>query len=175
MRCRRRLDEGQAPLHLMELMLRCCSRRRTRTSRPRMAPTRLRASTPVPSFRVRVPRARLERLRSGKAAAKSSAHVARRSRAAAARRLAAEVGCATSAGASMRHVVLRSSMGCASLEDVSGPPEQDTQEDRALATLAVARMGGVSTIAAQADAEATLRKRCASAPSRTRSETRRAR
>ena len=100
-----------------------------------------------------------------KAAAKSSGinvRVPAITGAAAARRLAAEVACATSAGASMRHVVLRSSMGCASLEDVSGPPlEQDTQEDRALATLAVARMGGVSTIAAQADAEATLRKRCA--------------
>ena len=92
--------------------------------------------------------------------------------AAAARRLSAEIA-AVSASASMKHVLLRSSMGVASLHVSTSTSKgtKDTMEapgrgdERAaaasLAATAVTRMGGSAAIAAQADAEAALRVRCA--------------
>lgn len=83
--------------------------------------------------------------------------------AAAARRLGAEIAAVTRAS-SMRHVVLRSSMGVCALESTLGSgsaDETEAAERLALASTAVTRMGGGATIAAQADAESALRTRCA--------------
>ena len=92
--------------------------------------------------------------------------------ASAARRLGAEVSCVTSAGSTTRHVLLRSSLGTESLmtatamttaasqEDLSQEAMEELKEERALASMAISRMGGASAIAAQADAEDMLRTRC---------------
>lgn len=78
--------------------------------------------------------------------------------AAAARRLSAEVASVTTSGTTLRHVVLRSSMG---VDALAASSQTDADGDsRELAASAVQRMGGAATLAAQADAESALRRRC---------------
>ena len=83
----------------------------------------------------------------------------------ASRRLGAEVAAVAAAG-SMRHVVLRSSMGVGALRTITGADkttddEGVDEEELQMASVAITRMGGAATIAAQADAESALRTRCA--------------
>ena len=84
----------------------------------------------------------------------------------ASRRLGAEVAAVAAAG-SMRHVVLRSSMGVGALRTITGADKATGDEDVVdeeelqMASVAITRMGGAATIAAQADAESALRTRCA--------------
>lgn len=80
--------------------------------------------------------------------------------AAASRRLGAEIA-AVATAPSMRHVVLRSSMGVAALNKVSGSAAgNDAEDEKRLALAAIKRMGGAMSIAGQADAEGALRARC---------------
>ena len=72
----------------------------------------------------------------------------------AARRLGAEIA-AAAVSPQIRHVILRSSMGVASLEAEDADAEEDKE-----GSLAVGRMGGAAALAVQADAEAALRARC---------------
>ena len=74
----------------------------------------------------------------------------------AARRLGAEIA-AAAVSPQIRHVILRSSMGVASLE--AADADADGEEEKE-GSLAVGRMGGAAALAVQADAEAALRARC---------------
>jgi len=79
--------------------------------------------------------------------------------AAAARRLGAEIAAATAAeSSSIRHVVLRSTMGIPSLAASANAVE--SYKSRQAAATAVTSMGGAAAIAVGADAETALKKRC---------------